>query len=134
MSTSDIIKQAIVKGYLDYSNGLIEEFNNNPDNKEMLNRYWNGPRPPVTEADLTEALDDGLPAMGSVPSELGAISYVENRGGEGDGAPVYYVVKVGDKYYEIETVYSSWDYTDWNDEDFYEVVPEKVTVVKYRRA
>lgn len=85
----------------------------------------------VTPADLGTNVEE-LSGLLPIESKFGTISFVEERGGEGDGAPTYFTIKVGDRYFEMCGRYSSWDESTW-DTDLYEVFPEEVTITKFRR-
>lgn len=61
------------------------------------------------------------------------VQIVETRGGEGDGASMYCVVKITGKddegYIEFEGRYSSWDSSYYD--NVYAVTPQETMVIKY---
>jgi hypothetical protein len=63
---------------------------------------------------------------------IGIVELEENSGGQGDGAPTELILKVGDRYFEVNGYYSSWD-SSRMDGELYEVKAKEVTIKRYER-
>lgn len=63
---------------------------------------------------------------------LGQLELAEKSGGEGDGAQIHVVLKVGEQYFQQDGYYSSWG-SDEMDGEVYEVRPKQVQVTQYER-
>lgn len=61
---------------------------------------------------------------------FGKAEFVESYGGEGMGDERWIVFKVGDRYFQKNGFYSSWDGSSW-DGELEEVEPREVTVTQY---
>lgn len=83
-----------------------------------------------TESDFF--LDAFYDEVGELDTPLGKVVVEEVSGGQGDGAPIEVVIKVGDRYFEINGEYSSWDSSSF-DGYLYEVKPVQVTRTEYGR-
>lgn len=60
---------------------------------------------------------------GGIDTSLGEVKLVEEVGGEGEGEHTHVVVQTvaTGQYFRINGYYSSYDGTDWDDSDLYEV-------------
>lgn len=63
---------------------------------------------------------------------IGQIEFAERSGGEGDGAEISIVIKIGNRYFQRDGYYSSWG-EDSMDGDIYEVKPKQVQRTEYDR-
>lgn len=67
----------------------------------------------------------------SVELASGKVKKVAEFGGEGQGDTYYYVFSVGNQYFKRSGYYDSYDGTDWEDSEFFEVFPKEVTIIEY---
>lgn len=98
--------------------------------EEELEGEWDDLTPSIDtileNTDFDDLMEHGI------ATDLGMLTLVEISGGEGDGAPLHAVVQLGERYFQLDGTYSSWD-SDWWEDDFYEVSPKEVTVVQFER-
>lgn len=66
-------------------------------------------------------------------SDGSKLEVAHRKGGEGQGEEYFIVFKVGDQFFRIDGFYSSYEGVDWYDSELYEVAPQEVTVIEYRR-
>lgn len=69
---------------------------------------------------------EGLPNL----EGIGQLEFVDSGGGEGDGAEIWVVIKIGNRYFRKTGYYSSWG-SDEMDGDLEEVKPKQVEVTQY---
>lgn len=71
---------------------------------------------------------------------FGPVTVVEDiGGGEGDGETRFVVFQLDNtdgytQFFRADGYYASWDGSNWDDSDLYEVVPQPVQKVEYVRA
>lgn len=63
--------------------------------------------------------------------DSGRVEPVHQFGGEGLGDTFYYVFSVAGQYFQRNGFYDSYEGVDWEDSEFFEVVPKEVTVIEY---
>lgn len=71
-------------------------------------------------------------AIDSLPTieGIGKLEFADQWGGEGDGAQIHVVLKVGDRYFQRDGYFSSWG-EDSMDGAVYEVKPKQVMKTEY---
>ena len=74
-----------------------------------------------------EDLEHDLPNL----EGIGQVESVESWGGEGDGAAIHVVIKVGDRYFQQDGYYSSWGESEM-DGQVVEVKPVQVMRTEYQ--
>ncbi len=70
-------------------------------------------------------------AKQDVFKSIGEVKEVAQKGGEDQGSEYYYIYSIGDFLVKVEGHYTSYDGTEWGDNDFKEVRPTTKTVTVY---
>lgn len=77
-------------------------------------------------------LDAYYEEVAELETPLGKVVVEDVQGGEGDGAPIHVIIKVGERYFQMDGYYSSWDSSEM-DGELFEVQPKEVKVTQYER-
>jgi hypothetical protein len=109
---------------LDWFNNEYEYKEDYVDEGEEKAEYFSTVWPAFNE----EIYGDGIVELAS-----GTAKTVDSYGGEGKGDTYWVVFQVGDKFYRVDGYYSSWEGTNWDSAEPYEVKPVEVTVIKYKK-
>lgn len=99
----------------------VNDYAKNSFKDATWNRFWD-----KIEASENEVYYDGL----------GTVKLIEQQGGEGQGDEYYIVFSVTDEegetvIFKKEAEYSSYDNTDWDWGDAFEVAPHTQTLIVY---
>lgn len=84
-------------------------------------------------SSIWPCFNEEIYGSGTVDLPSGTAKTLEAYGGEGKGEEYWVVFQVGDKTYRVDGYYSSWEGTNWDDAEPYEVKPVEVTVIKYKK-
>lgn len=113
MVTTDQVKQEIIDWYsAKYGSDEDREY-------ESFERAWE---------EFREYLyGNGI----DLPS--GRAKLVADFGGEGQGEELWVVFSLGDQLFRVDGYYASWDGSNWDGAEPYEVEPVPVVVTQYNR-
>lgn len=87
--------------------------------------FWDEPDSDWFKTSNAEELKRFKQRFGAYPEPAA------NWGGQGDGAAMGAVIKIGDRYFKRTGYYSSWDSSEY-DSTVEEVEPYEKTVIRYR--
>ena len=96
-----------------------------------------------TAKELYEEINDAYPEndffldayyeeVAELETRYGKVIVEQVDGGEGDGAPIHVIISVGERYFQMDGYYSSWDDSQM-DGELFEVQPKEVKVTQYER-
>ena len=95
--------------------------------KEINEAYENKP-----EREDEFFIDAYYEVVTELDTRLGKVVLEEANGGQGDGAPIEVVISIGDRFFQMDGYYSSWD-SSRMDGELYEVEQKEVVRKEYRR-